>query len=117
MLRAVRIVSERLVTELVQLKVDVIVSPTFQGIRAAKQATKTIPIVMVVTVDPVASGLIDSLARPGGNVTGVTRLTRELSGKRLELLKEVVPTVRERRGPSRRAMRQRSKIMKFRPAR
>jgi putative ABC transport system substrate-binding protein len=82
-----------LVDELVQHKVEVIVSPTFQGIRAAKQATKTIPIVMVVTVDPVATGLIESLARPGGNVTGVTRLTRELSGKRLELLKEVLPTV------------------------
>jgi ABC-type uncharacterized transport system substrate-binding protein len=82
-----------LVDELVQLKVEVIVSPTFQGIRAAKQATQTIPIVMVVTVDPVATGLIESLARPGGNVTGVTRLTRELSGKRLELLKEVLPTL------------------------
>jgi putative ABC transport system substrate-binding protein len=82
-----------LVDELVQLKIEVIVSPTFQGIRAAKQATKTIPIVMVVTVDPVATGLIESLARPGGNVTGVTRLTRELSGKRLELLKEVLPTL------------------------
>ena len=82
-----------LVSELVQLKAEVIVSPTFQGIRAAKQATKTIPIVMVVTVDPVATGLIESLARPGGNVTGVTRLTRELSGKRLELVKEVLPTV------------------------
>jgi ABC-type uncharacterized transport system substrate-binding protein len=82
-----------LVAELVQLKVEVIVSPTFQAIRAAKQATKAIPIVMVVTVDPVAAGLIDSLARPGGNVTGVTRLTRELSGKRLELVKEVLPTV------------------------
>ena len=82
-----------LVDELVQLKAEVIVSPTFQGIRAAKQATQTIPIVMVVTVDPVATGLIESLARPGGNVTGVTRLTRELSGKRLELLKEVLPTL------------------------
>jgi putative tryptophan/tyrosine transport system substrate-binding protein len=81
------------VAELVQLKAEVIVSPTFQAIRAAKQATKAIPIVMVVTVDPVAAGLIDSLARPGGNVTGVTRLTRELSGKRLELVKEVLPTV------------------------
>src|SRR6266542_30106 len=82
-----------LVAELVQLKAEVIVSPTFQAIRVAKQATKAIPIVMVVTVDPVAAGLIDSLARPGGNVTGVTRLTRELSGKRLELVKEVLPTV------------------------
>jgi len=82
-----------LVAGLVQLKSEVIVSPTFQAIRVAKQATKAIPIVMVVTVDPVAAGLIDSLARPGGNVTGVTRLTRELSGKRLELVKEVLPTV------------------------
>ena len=63
------------------------------AIRAAKQATKTIPIVMVTTQDPVATGLVDSLARPGGNITGLTRLTRELSGKRLELLKEVVPRI------------------------
>jgi putative ABC transport system substrate-binding protein len=82
-----------LVAELMQLKVDVLVSATFQAIRAAKQATKTIPIVMITTADPVATGLIDSLARPGGNITGVTRLTRELSGKRLELLKEAVPGI------------------------
>jgi putative ABC transport system substrate-binding protein len=82
-----------LVTELVQLKVDVLVSPTPAVIRAAMQATKTIPIVMVTPVDPVAAGLINSLARPGGNVTGVTRLTQELSGKRLELLKELVPGI------------------------
>jgi len=80
-----------LVAELVQFKVDVLVFGALPSIRAAKQATKTIPIVMVTTVDPVATGLIDSLARPGGNITGLTRLTRELSGKRLELLKEVVP--------------------------
>jgi len=80
-----------LVAELVQLKVDVLVSANFPAIRAAKQATKTIPIVMVTSVDPVATGLIDSLAHPGGNITGLTRLGRELSGKRLELLKEVVP--------------------------
>ena len=79
------------VADFVQLKVDVIVSPALPVIRAAKQATKTIPIVMATTADPVATGLVDSLARPGGNVTGLTRLTRELSGKRLELLKEVVP--------------------------
>ena len=60
-------------------------------IRAAKQATKVIPIVMVITADPVETGLVVSLARPGGNVTGVTRLTHELSGKRLELLKEIIP--------------------------
>ena len=82
-----------LVAELIQLKVDVIVSATIRGIRAAKQATKTIPIVMVTTADPVAAGLVDSLARPGGNITGLTRLTRELSGKRLEVLKEVVPGI------------------------
>ena len=82
-----------LVAELVQLKVDVLVSSTAQAIRAAKDATKTIPIVMIVTVDPVATGIVDSLARPGGNITGLTRLTRELSGKRLELFKEVVPRI------------------------
>lgn len=82
-----------LVTELVQLKVDVLVSAIPGVIRAAKQSTKTIPIVMVTPVDPVATGLVDSLARPGGNVTGITRLTQELSGKRLELLKEVVPGI------------------------
>jgi putative ABC transport system substrate-binding protein len=82
-----------LVAELVQLKVDVLVLITLPSIRAAKQATKSIPIVMLTTVDPVGTGLIDSLARPGGNITGLTRLTRELSGKRLELLTEVVPGI------------------------
>jgi putative tryptophan/tyrosine transport system substrate-binding protein len=80
-----------LVAELVQIKVDALVLVALPSIRAAKQATKSIPIVMVATVDPVATGLVDSLAHPGGNITGLTRLTRELSGKRLELLKEVVP--------------------------
>jgi putative ABC transport system substrate-binding protein len=78
--------------ELVQLKVDVLYVASLTGIRAAKQATKIIPIVMMTTADPVATGLIDSLARPGGNVTGLTLLTRELTGKQLELLREVVPT-------------------------
>ena len=82
-----------LVAELVQLKVDVLVSPAGPAIRAARQATTTIPIVMVITGDPVATGLIDSLAHPGGNVTGLTRLTRELSGKRLELLTETIPGI------------------------
>jgi putative ABC transport system substrate-binding protein len=82
-----------LVAELVQLKVDVLVSQATSGILAAKQATKTIPIVMVTVQDPVARGLIDSLARPGGNITGLVRLTVELSGQRLELLKEVVPGI------------------------
>jgi putative ABC transport system substrate-binding protein len=81
------------VTELVQLKVDVLVATFTQSIRAAKQATKTIPIVMVSPTDPVAAGFVDSLARPGGNITGVVSLTRELSGKRLELLKEAGPRI------------------------
>jgi len=82
-----------LVTELVQLKVDLLVLGAQPAIRAAKQATKTIPIVFVTTQNPVAAGFVDSLARPGGNITGVTRLTRELAGKRLELLKEVLPDI------------------------
>jgi putative ABC transport system substrate-binding protein len=80
-----------LVNELVQLKVDLLVLGAQPAIRAAKQATKTIPIVFVTTQNPVAAGFVDSLAQPGGNITGVTRLTRELAGKRLELLKEVLP--------------------------
>src|SRR6266436_967826 len=82
-----------LVAELMQLKVDVFISGNLVAIRAAKQATKTIPIVMVTTADPVTGGLIDSLARPGGNITGLSRLNRDLRGKRLELLKEVVPRI------------------------
>ena len=79
--------------ELVRLKVDIIVVASGDPwIRAAKNATKTIPIVMVgVGSDPVRAGFVESLARPGGNVTGLTALTRELGGKRLELLKEAVP--------------------------
>ena len=82
-----------LTAELVRLKVDIIVAAGGAGvIRAAKNATKTIPIVMLGGgADPVEAGLVESLARPGGNVTGVTNLTRELGGKRLELLKEAVP--------------------------
>jgi len=82
-----------LVTELVQLNVDVLVSTSLAAVRAAKQVTKTVPIVMVLNSDPVATGLVDSLARPGGNITGLTLLNRDLVGKRLELLKEVVPTI------------------------
>jgi ABC-type uncharacterized transport system substrate-binding protein len=84
---------DALIAEFLQLKVDVIVVPGSPAIHAAKKATKTIPIVIVTTADPVATGLVDSIARPGGNITGLTRLTNELSGKRLELLKEVVPGI------------------------
>jgi putative tryptophan/tyrosine transport system substrate-binding protein len=82
---------QSLVVELVNLKVDLLFSTQAIVVRAAKQATQTIPIVMAVTPDPVAAGLVDSLARPGGNVTGLTSLARDLSGKRLELLMEIVP--------------------------
>src|SRR5215813_5263556 len=87
--------NEEIAAELVRLKVDVIVVAGGDPLmRAAKNATKTIPIVMTGGgVDPVEAGIVESLARPGGNVTGITNLTRELSGKRLELLKEAVPKV------------------------
>jgi putative tryptophan/tyrosine transport system substrate-binding protein len=80
-----------LAAELVSLKVDVIVASTTRAAQAAKQTSAITPIVMVVGADPVALGLIASLARPGGNITGLTNISPELSGKRLELLKEVVP--------------------------
>jgi len=79
-----------LAAELVRLKVDVIVASGGGDTRAAKEVTNTIPIVMAQTDDPVASGFVASLARPGGNITGLSTLSPELSGKRLELLKEVV---------------------------
>jgi putative tryptophan/tyrosine transport system substrate-binding protein len=77
--------------ELVRLKVDVIVSGGSTATRAAKEATSTIPIVMAQDNDPVGNGFVTSLARPGGNVTGLAALRSELSGKRLELLKEIIP--------------------------
>jgi putative ABC transport system substrate-binding protein len=80
-----------LAAELVALKVDVIVAPNTPQALAAKQATRTLPIVFSFVADPVASGLITSLARPGGNVTGLSSLTPELVGKRLELLTQAVP--------------------------
>jgi putative ABC transport system substrate-binding protein len=80
-----------LAAELVRLKVDCIVTAGGQPTEAAQQATKTIPIVMAVSGDPVAQGFVASLARPGGNITGLSILSPELSGKRLELLKEAVP--------------------------
>ena len=82
-----------LAAELVRLKVDAIVTTASQETRAAKEATKTIPIVMLQDNDPVASGFVANLARPGGNITGLSTLAPELSGKRLELLKEVVSTL------------------------
>jgi putative tryptophan/tyrosine transport system substrate-binding protein len=84
-----------LAAELVHLKVDIILTSGGEPlVRAAKNATKTIPIVMVGGgLDPVEAGLVESLARPGGNVTGITNLDRELGGKRLQLLKEALPNV------------------------
>ncbi len=80
-----------LAAELVRSKVDIIVAAFDSGVRAAKSATRTIPIVMMgVGTDPVEAGLVESLARPGGNITGVTNLGVETAGKRLELLKEAV---------------------------
>jgi putative ABC transport system substrate-binding protein len=80
-----------LVNELVQQKVDVIVAVNNVIIRAAKEATKTIPIVMISSVDPVAAGYVESFARPRGNITGLAHLGRDLSAKRVELLKELLP--------------------------
>jgi putative tryptophan/tyrosine transport system substrate-binding protein len=77
--------------ELVRLKVDVIVTASDVGIAAVKQQTETIPIVMANSTDPVGTGFVASLARPGGNVTGLSNISPELSAKRLELLKEAVP--------------------------
>jgi putative tryptophan/tyrosine transport system substrate-binding protein len=80
-----------LATELVRLQVDVIVAGGSNAIRAAQDATRTIPIVMAGTGDPVGQGFIASLAHPGGNITGLSALGAELPGKRLELLKEIAP--------------------------
>ena len=80
-----------LVNELVDQKVDLLFVSNQVAIRAAKKTTKTIPIVMVSSVDPVTAGLVDSLSRPGGNVTGLSQLSRDLSAKRVELLKETLP--------------------------
>jgi ABC-type uncharacterized transport system substrate-binding protein len=79
--------------ELVRLKVDLIVANDTQAVLAARNASRTIPIVMTTVGDPVASGLVDSLARPGGNITGLSSLSPDVSGKRIELLKETVRTL------------------------
>jgi ABC-type uncharacterized transport system substrate-binding protein len=82
---------EDLAADLARLKVNVIVAATTPAIQAAKKATSTIPIVMATSNDPVEAGLVASLARPGGNVTGLSMLAVELSAKRLQLLREIVP--------------------------
>src|SRR4249920_1862441 len=79
--------------ELVRLKVDIIVTAGPLATRAAKEATNTIPIVISQDPDPVGNGFVASLARPGGNITGLSTLSPEISGKRLELLKEIVPAL------------------------
>jgi putative ABC transport system substrate-binding protein len=80
-----------LAAELVRLKVDVIVTAGPIPTRAAKEVTSTIPIIMTQDPDPVGNGFVASLARPGGNITGLSTLAPELSGKQLELLKEIIP--------------------------
>jgi ABC-type uncharacterized transport system substrate-binding protein len=83
----------QIAAELVQQNLDVMVAGSNPGVLAAKRASGTLPIVMVTTGDPIAGGLIDSFARPGANVTGVTAIAQDLIGKRLELLKEAVPGI------------------------
>jgi putative tryptophan/tyrosine transport system substrate-binding protein len=82
-----------IVSELLRLNVDIFVVASIQAIRETKKATTTIPIIIISQRDPVTDGLVHSLSNPGGNITGVTRLTEELSGKRLELLKETKPVI------------------------
>ncbi len=83
-----------LADELVRLRVDVIVAGSTIGAIAAKRATSTIPVVMANVADPVGAGLVSSLARPGRNITGLSTMGADISGKRLELIKEVVPKLR-----------------------
>ena len=80
-----------LVSDLIQKKVEVLITTVTQDTLVAQKATSDIPIVMVAVGDPVATGFVQSLARPGGNVSGLSQMTPDLSGKRLELLKEIVP--------------------------
>ena len=82
-----------LAAELVRLKVDVVVTNSAPAVLAAKKASATIPIVFTLASDPVGSGLVSSLARPGGNITGLSLMAPDLDGKRLELLKEAFPKV------------------------
>jgi putative ABC transport system substrate-binding protein len=86
--------SAEIAAELVRLKVDVIVTYSSEHTQIAKQATSTIPIVFALAADPVGSGLVANLARPGGNVTGLSAQNVDLTGKRFELLREIVPGLR-----------------------
>jgi putative ABC transport system substrate-binding protein len=85
----------QLVSDLIEQKVDVIFSQTTPGTRAAKQVTSSVPIVFTTSADPVAVGFVNSLEKPGGNLTGVTEESPELPGKRVALLKEVVPQAKK----------------------
>src|SRR3990167_10770797 len=80
-----------LIAELIALKVELIVTAGTPASLAVKKATTSLPLVMITVGDPVANGLVASLARPGGNITGLTSISQELEGKRLELLREIVP--------------------------
>src|SRR2546422_4402338 len=85
--------SAEIAAEFVRLKVDVIVTYSSEHTQIAKQATSTIPIVFALAADPVGSGLVANLARPGGNVTGLSAQNVDLTGKRFELLREIVPSL------------------------
>jgi putative tryptophan/tyrosine transport system substrate-binding protein len=82
-----------LAAELVRLRIDLLVAHSTPGVRAAKQATSTIPVVMAIVGDPIAAGLVESLSRPGGNLTGLTFFFAEIAAKRVELIKEAIPTL------------------------
>jgi putative ABC transport system substrate-binding protein len=82
-----------LAAELVKLRIDLLVAHSTPGVRAAKQATSTIPVVMAIVGDPIAAGLVESLSRPGGNLTGLTFFFAEIAAKRVELIKEAIPTL------------------------
>jgi putative ABC transport system substrate-binding protein len=102
--------------ELVRLNVDIIVVENSTAARVAKNATALIPIVMTTATDPVGTGLVASLARPGGNVTGLTSVTGELGGKFLELLKEIIPRLSRVVVPRRRQARRRTCLSRKRRA-
>src|SRR6266566_8665214 len=82
-----------LIAELLEQKVEVIVTAGTPATQAVKKATTSVPLVMVAVGDPVATGIVASLGRPGGNITGLTSISEDLEGKRLELLREVLPTI------------------------